>query len=68
MNVASFDKYEVTAPTYDDVAEQYAKIRTQLDNAASYPAMGKLNTFRDIGKAAADVDKLVTDLKTAAAK
>ena len=42
--------------------------KEQLANAASYPKIGKLNTFRDIGKAAADVDKLVTDLKTAAGK
>jgi spermidine/putrescine transport system permease protein len=40
----------------------------QLANPASYPRVEKLNTFRDIGKAAADVDKLVTDLKSAAAK
>ncbi len=38
----------------------------QLANPASYPAGGvKLQTFRDIGKAAADIDKLVTDLKSA---
>lgn len=37
----------------------------QLDNPASYPkGGGKLETFRDIGKAAADIDKLVTDLKS----
>jgi spermidine/putrescine transport system substrate-binding protein len=40
----------------------------QLANTASYPKLDKLNTFRDIGKTAADVDKLVTDLKSAAAK
>ncbi|MDP3073739.1 MAG: spermidine/putrescine ABC transporter substrate-binding protein [Opitutaceae bacterium] len=40
----------------------------QLANPASYPPLGKLDTFRDIGKAAADIDKLMTDLKTAAAK
>lgn len=42
----------------------------QLANRASYPQpeMEKLNTFRDIGKAASDIDKLVTDLKSAAAK
>lgn len=42
--------------------------RDQLANPASYPTAGKMNTFRDIGKAAADIDKLVTDLKSAAAK
>ena len=37
----------------------------QLANAASYPKLGKLKPFRDIGKAAADVDRLVTELKSA---
>jgi spermidine/putrescine-binding protein len=37
----------------------------QLANPASYPKVEKMNTFRDIGKAAADIDKLVTDLKSA---
>lgn len=38
----------------------------QLANPASYPsAGGRLETFRDIGKAAADIDRLVTDLKSA---
>ena len=40
----------------------------QLANPASYPRMGRLNTFRDIGRAAADIDKLMTDLKSGAAK
>jgi spermidine/putrescine transport system substrate-binding protein len=36
----------------------------EIGNAASYPAGSpKLATFRDIGPVAADVDKLVTDLK-----
>lgn len=37
----------------------------ELANPASYPKNGKLETFRDIGRAAADIDKLVTDLKSA---
>ncbi|HRI70732.1 MAG TPA: spermidine/putrescine ABC transporter substrate-binding protein [Polyangium sp.] len=37
----------------------------QLGNPASYPPPAKRETFRDIGKAAADIDKLVTDLKAA---
>lgn len=37
----------------------------ELANPASYPTSGKLETFRDIGRAAADIDKLVTDLKSA---
>jgi spermidine/putrescine transport system substrate-binding protein len=36
-----------------------------LANPASYPAEGKLQSFRDIGKAAAAIDRLVTDLKSA---
>jgi spermidine/putrescine-binding protein len=37
----------------------------QLANPASYPPPGKRETFRDVGKVAADIDKLVTDLKAA---
>jgi spermidine/putrescine transport system permease protein len=39
----------------------------QLANPASYPpdGGGKLESFRDIGKGAADIDRLVTDLKSA---
>lgn len=40
----------------------------QLANPASYPKLENYRTFRDVGKAAADVDKLVTDLKNAAAR
>ena len=36
-----------------------------LANPASYPKNGKTESFRDIGKAAADIDRLVTDLKSA---
>jgi len=36
----------------------------QLANPASYPPGGKLGTFRDIGKQASAIDKLVTDLKS----
>jgi len=36
----------------------------QLANPASYPPSGKLETFRDVGKGAAAVDRLVTDLKS----
>lgn len=35
----------------------------QLGNPASYPAPCKLEAFKDIGKAASIVDKLITDLK-----
>lgn len=37
----------------------------QLENPASYPKIEKYNTFRDIGKGAAAIDQLVTDLKSA---
>lgn len=37
----------------------------ELANPASYPKAGKLESFRDIGRAAADIDRLVTDLKSA---
>lgn len=37
----------------------------QLGNYASYPSgASKLGSFRDIGKAAGDIDRLVTDLKS----
>lgn len=37
----------------------------QLANPASYPSnSGKLEIFRDIGKSAAEIDKLMTDLKS----
>lgn len=36
----------------------------QRANPASYPQLEKLNTFRDIGKAAAEIDQLMTDLKS----
>lgn len=54
--------------TNPNLAARKLLTKEQLANPASYPKLEKLNTFRDIGKAAADIDKLVTDLKTAAAK
>jgi spermidine/putrescine-binding protein len=35
----------------------------QLANPASYPAAGKLETFRDIGRVATQVDRLLTEVK-----
>jgi spermidine/putrescine transport system substrate-binding protein len=35
----------------------------QLNNPASYPKLKNPQTFHDIGKAAADIDKLMTDLR-----
>jgi len=52
--------------TNPNIAARKLLTPEQLANPASYPASGaKLQTFRDIGKAAADIDKLVTDLKSA---
>lgn len=39
--------------------------KEQLENPGSYPPPGKREIFRDIGKMASDIDKLVTDLKAA---
>ena len=36
----------------------------ELANPASYPKGGQFETFRDIGKMASDIDRLVTDLKS----
>ena len=54
------DKFPYTNPN-----TEARKLLTpeQLANPASYPPAAKRETFRDIGKAAADIDKLVTDLK-----
>ena len=55
------DEFPYTNPNLE--ARKLLK-KAQLDNPASYPAGApKLETFRDIGKAAKDIDKLVTDLK-----
>lgn len=37
----------------------------QKSNPASYPSVGKLDTFRHIGKTSQAIDQLVTDLKNA---
>jgi spermidine/putrescine transport system substrate-binding protein len=59
------DEFPYTNP---NTAARKLLSREQLANTASYPKAEKFNTFRDIGKVAADIDKLVTDLKSAAAK
>ena len=57
------DKFPYTNP---NLAARKLLTADQLANPASYPpGTPKLQTFRDIGKAAADIDKLVTDLKSA---
>jgi spermidine/putrescine transport system permease protein len=59
------DEFPYTNP---NLAARKLLTPAQLANPASYPKLENYNTFRDIGKAAADVDKLVTDLKSASAK
>ena len=56
------DEFPYTNP---NAAARKLLTAEQLANAASYPRMEKMNTFRDIGKAAADIDRLLTELKTA---
>lgn len=53
------DKFPYTNPNLE---ARKLLSKEQLANPASYPKESKLETFRDIGKAAADIDKLVTDL------
>jgi spermidine/putrescine transport system substrate-binding protein len=57
------DNFPYTNP---NLAARKLLTEEQLANPASYPtAPGKLETFRDIGKAAAAIDSLMTDLKSA---
>jgi len=56
------DKFPYTNP---NLAARKLLTPDQLANPASYPKSSNARTFRDIGKAAADIDKLVTDLKSA---
>ncbi len=56
------DKFPYTNP---NLAARKLLTPEQLANPASYPASNTARTFRDIGTAAADIDKLVTDLKSA---
>ncbi|HVZ64898.1 MAG TPA: spermidine/putrescine ABC transporter substrate-binding protein [Lacunisphaera sp.] len=56
------DKFPYTNP---NLAARKLLSPEQLANPASYPPEANLKTFRDIGKAAADIDKLLTDLKSA---
>ncbi|MGH7944399.1 MAG: ABC transporter substrate-binding protein [Opitutaceae bacterium] len=54
------DEFPYTNP---NTAARKLLTAEQLANAASYPKQGEMKTFRDIGKAAADIDRLVTELK-----
>ena len=54
------DEFPYTNP---NVAARKLLSPEQLANPASYPKIEKLNTFRDIGRAAADIDRLMTELK-----
>jgi spermidine/putrescine transport system substrate-binding protein len=53
------DKFPYTNPNLE---ARKLLSKHQLANPASYPKESKLETFRDIGKAAADIDRFVTDL------
>lgn len=57
------DEFPYTSP---NVGARRLLSPQQLANPASYPAAdGTRETFRDIGRAAADVDRLLTELKNA---
>lgn len=56
------DEFPYTNP---NLAARKLLTPEQLANPASYPKLEKFNTFRDIGKGSAAIDKLVTDLKSA---
>jgi spermidine/putrescine transport system substrate-binding protein/spermidine/putrescine transport system permease protein len=55
------DEFPYTNP---NLAARKLLSAEQLANPASYPVGGKLETFHDIGKVAATIDRLVTDLKS----
>lgn len=55
------DEFPYTNP---NLAARKLLSPAQLANPASYPAVGKLETFRDIGTMASAVDQLMTDLKS----
>jgi spermidine/putrescine transport system substrate-binding protein len=56
------DKFPYTNP---NLAARQLLSPEQLANPASYPPKARLETLRDIGKMAADIDRMVTDLKSA---
>ena len=56
------DEFPYTNP---NLAARKLLSEGQLGNPASYPKIEKYNTFRDIGRGAAAIDQLVTDLKSA---
>jgi spermidine/putrescine transport system permease protein len=56
------EKFPYTNP---NVEVRKLLTKEQLENPASYPPAGKREVFRDIGKMASEIDKLVTDLKSA---
>jgi spermidine/putrescine transport system substrate-binding protein len=55
------DKFPYTNPNAE--ARKLLSL-DQLANPASYPPPQKMEIFHDIGKASADIDRLVTDLKS----
>jgi spermidine/putrescine transport system permease protein len=63
VSVKISDAFPYTNP---NVEARKLLTKAQLANPASYPPGDpKLETFKDIGKISADIDKLVTDLKNA---
>jgi spermidine/putrescine transport system permease protein len=54
------DEFPYTNP---NAAARKLLSREQLANPASYPKLERLETFRDIGKAAAEIDRMMTELK-----
>jgi spermidine/putrescine transport system substrate-binding protein len=54
------DKFPYTNPNLE---ARKLLSKEQLENPASYPKERKLATFRDIGRVAAEIDKMVTQLK-----
>jgi spermidine/putrescine transport system substrate-binding protein len=56
------DEFPYTNP---NLAARKLLSAAQLSNQASYPHLEKFQPFRDIGKSAADIDRLMTDLKSA---
>jgi spermidine/putrescine transport system substrate-binding protein len=55
------DKFPYTNPNLE---ARKLLSKEQLDNPASYPKPQKMEIFRDIGKQAAAIDEMVTDLRS----
>jgi spermidine/putrescine transport system substrate-binding protein len=55
------DEFPYTNP---NLAARKLLTEEQLKNGASYPATGKLETFKEIGDVATQIDDLMTELKS----